>query len=381
MQTLMHDAGKLCSGRRRPSRSYRSSRAGRSCPSSTAAHYAQGNSILVILSLSQLLCVLVGSSEHLMGMTGRQVAVFKVAVLSTATSLLLAWFLTPTFGLAGAAISAGFSSILFKLLLAFLARKDLGVSTFLPPTHCVGNVEACHNRRRPQSNDRRSKIELPPGILIVPTPKTAIITGADENYFWLLAGLIQSLRRINPQCDCDLVVLDFGLSSGQVSRLKEEWEVTVVAPGCVVDVPPKFGLPRYFAFSLRCALPRVVPGYDVYLWMDSDTWVQDDSFIHAFVASAQKGKLAIVPESEPAYHTTLELIGWNLKNQVRGFGIADGIRVFFLRRRSITACLRRSATILSGALASWRYPGVGKAGEQGRDGSAFPQGSDSARRD
>ena len=134
MQTLMHDAGKLALW---PTAAFALASLVAGGPVLSllyGAHYAQGNSILVILSLSQLLCVVIGSSEHLMGMTGRQVAVFKVTVLSAAVSLLLACFLTPAFGLAGAAIAAGFSSILFKLLLALLARKELGVSTFLPPS-------------------------------------------------------------------------------------------------------------------------------------------------------------------------------------------------------------------------------------------------------
>jgi O-antigen/teichoic acid export membrane protein len=96
------------------------------------SHYAQGASVLAILSVSQLLCVIVGSSEHLMSMTGRHMAVLYVTVLCATISLLLAWLLTPSFGLAGAACSAGLSSVLFKLFLALLARKQLGVTTVLP---------------------------------------------------------------------------------------------------------------------------------------------------------------------------------------------------------------------------------------------------------
>jgi hypothetical protein len=160
-------------------------------------------------------------------------------------------------------------------------------------------------------------------------PRIAIVTGADEKYFWLLCGLVQSLKSVNAHLRCDIVVMDFGLSDEQVRKLQHEWSVSVIPPDCVVDVPSKFAHPRFFAFSLRCALPRIIPGYDVYLWMDSDTWVQDDAFIRNLVDAAQRGKLAIVPETEPAYSTSLELIGWNLKNQVLGFGLRDGLRVYF----------------------------------------------------
>jgi hypothetical protein len=161
--------------------------------------------------------------------------------------------------------------------------------------------------------------------------RIAIVTGADEKYFSLLCGLVHSLRNVNAHLHCDLVVMDFGLSEEQVRRLQHEWSVTVIVPACVVDVPPKFALPRFFAFSLRCALPRIIPGYDVYLWMDSDTWVQDDAFIGTLVDAAQRGKLAIVAETEPAYSTTFVLIGWNLKNQVLGFGMLNGLRVYLAK--------------------------------------------------
>jgi O-antigen/teichoic acid export membrane protein len=96
------------------------------------AHYAQGAGVLAILSISQLLCVIIGSSEHLMSMTGRHMAVLYVTVVCATISLLLAWILTPLFGLAGAAFSAGLSSVLFKLLLTWLAQRQLGVNTILP---------------------------------------------------------------------------------------------------------------------------------------------------------------------------------------------------------------------------------------------------------
>lgn len=95
-------------------------------------HYAQGASVLAILSISQLLSVLLGPSEHLMSMTGRHMAVFYVTVVSALISLILAWTLTPSLGLAGAAIAAGLSNVVFKALLAVLAHYQLGVRTVLP---------------------------------------------------------------------------------------------------------------------------------------------------------------------------------------------------------------------------------------------------------
>jgi len=132
MQTLMHNAGKLAFW---PTAAFAIvSLLGGNLVLSIlyGPHYAEGRSVLAILSVAQLLCVFIGSSEHLMAMTGRHVAVLKVSVISAASSLLLAWILTPSCGLVGAAISAGLSSVLFKLFLALMARKELGVSTFLP---------------------------------------------------------------------------------------------------------------------------------------------------------------------------------------------------------------------------------------------------------
>src|SRR5262249_10236778 len=47
-------------------------------------------------------------------------------------------------------------------------------------------------------------------------------------------------------------------------------------------------------------LPRHVPGYETYLWIDADTWIQDWAAIELYI-QASAGGMAITPEIDRAY--------------------------------------------------------------------------------
>jgi hypothetical protein len=50
------------------------------------------------------------------------------------------------------------------------------------------------------------------------------------------------------------------------------------------------------ALTSRPFLPRQFPGYDVYLWLDADTWVQSDDAVEMLVDAAAKADVVLVPE-------------------------------------------------------------------------------------
>ena len=167
--------------------------------------------------------------------------------------------------------------------------------------------------------------------LTVCTPsndRVALVTGADENYFWLIVSAIQSLSASRSCFHFDIVVLDFGLSREQIAILERDHQVTVVDPAWKADVPIHLRTKRNLAFATRCTIPQVVPGYDIYVWFDSDSWVQDDRFIEPFLAAARRKHLAIVREDQKPYPFDWRLIKWNLGNQILGFGPVHGVQTF-----------------------------------------------------
>ncbi|WP_165073345.1 glycosyltransferase family A protein [Paludisphaera rhizosphaerae] len=158
--------------------------------------------------------------------------------------------------------------------------------------------------------------------------RVAVVTGADSNYFWLLEGAVESLRSAKERYGFELVVLDFGLTDEEKAVLHDVHDAKVVTAPWIVDVPEHHKTRRNLAFGARCTLPDLLPGIDVFLWFDSDGWVQDDVFYERYIEAAWEGRLAIVREEEEAYPFDWPLMRWNLGNQILGFGLFLGTRVY-----------------------------------------------------
>jgi hypothetical protein len=155
-----------------------------------------------------------------------------------------------------------------------------------------------------------------------------IVSGADTAYFPLLRDTVRSIRALRP--DAAVGILDVGLDPPQ-----REWlapRVThLVRPGWDIDFPDRAKTPegRQAQFA-RPFLPRHFPGYETYLWIDADAWVQDWRAVELFAVAARYGKLAIVPEIDRAYkrhYKRPKLFGLTLawKNYREAFGwrVAD----------------------------------------------------------
>jgi len=135
-----------------------------------------------------------------------------------------------------------------------------------------------------------------------PVPSnTIIITGADSRYAPLMREMICSVRRFPQSARIDLGVLDCGLDPGDRDWCKSQGAVVVepgwdVAFGAGLDVASSFR-----AMTARPHLRRYFPGYDTYLWLDADVWVQDWFAVALLCESAALGDIALVPEVHRSY--------------------------------------------------------------------------------
>jgi hypothetical protein len=162
----------------------------------------------------------------------------------------------------------------------------------------------------------------------VRSPDLLIVSGADSGYFPLLRDLVLSIEAL--RADAPIGILDVGLLPDQRQWLARR--VThLVAPGWDIVFPGQAQTPemRKAQFA-RPFLPRHFPGYETYLWIDADAWVQDWRVIRLYVEAARDGKLAIVPEIDRAYkrhYKRPKLFGLTLtwKNYREAFGwrVAD----------------------------------------------------------
>lgn len=170
-------------------------------------------------------------------------------------------------------------------------------------------------------------------------PSVALISSADSRYFPLLREWVDSVRLFPQSSAMDLCILDAGLESAQVAQLK-------ALNAHVVQAPWPKALPAWKirgrewlrACINRPFLPDIFPGYDFYLWMDADTWVQDWEAPALFLEGAREGKLAIVPQADRAWPKGMRLnwlgpLPWKPRgfywtNARKAFGIGTAQKLF-----------------------------------------------------
>lgn len=162
-----------------------------------------------------------------------------------------------------------------------------------------------------------------------------MITGCEERYTPLLAGLIGSIEGPARAHQIDIGLLDFGLSA-ECSSAYARRGVSVVTPEWDFD-PSLFSTPPadYFkAMTTRPHLRKYFPGYDCYMWMDTDTWVQDWSGVQLYLASAETFGVAVTPEVDRSYASlyspTMTVMNWRRECFLRCFDetIADKLALY-----------------------------------------------------
>jgi hypothetical protein len=133
--------------------------------------------------------------------------------------------------------------------------------------------------------------------------RTILVSASDTKFFHLLEDLLASVEDGAKRDGHALGVLDVGLTDDQRAAL-EQRGVIVLRPE--LDYAPElFKTPPELTFRAQAArpnLPRYFPGYDLYLFMDADCWVQDWETVRLYLRSAQAVGLAVTPECHRSYN-------------------------------------------------------------------------------
>ncbi|MDE2029229.1 MAG: hypothetical protein KGI97_01560 [Alphaproteobacteria bacterium] len=135
--------------------------------------------------------------------------------------------------------------------------------------------------------------------------RSIVVTAANDLYLPLVAGLLRSLRTQRFSVPFDIGVLDVGLGNEARAEIAA-LGATVVAPSALLDYPTRAAWeaqrPAYRAQTERPFLRDIFPGYDVYMWMDADTWAQTPDAVETMLASAaQSDALHICSEIDRDY--------------------------------------------------------------------------------
>lgn len=160
--------------------------------------------------------------------------------------------------------------------------------------------------------------------------KILICTGADHNYFPLMREMIHSVKRFPQAAGIDFAVLDGGLSESDKAWLKDNVQ-HVYSPDWPSDIARKKAGGKEYLKSCVCRpwLNTFFPGYDLYLWLDADVWVQNWEAIALYIEAAQTGKLAAAGQVDRGYPRTTR-IKWlgPFPLKVSGFYFSNGKKAF-----------------------------------------------------
>jgi len=150
--------------------------------------------------------------------------------------------------------------------------------------------------------------------------KVAVVSGADAAFFALLKDLVVSVRERIPAAEVDLAILDAGLTDDQREQLTPLVD-RIARPDW--DLRPAGSAPDYIkCFDSRPMLPKYLPGYDIYVWIDADAWVQDRAAVDLLIQGASNRQCAVSPELHPGY----EPVYSNLNIRYRRFG---RVKIYF----------------------------------------------------
>ena len=129
-----------------------------------------------------------------------------------------------------------------------------------------------------------------------------LITASDAGFFDLLRGLLRSIETHRGEQEVSIGVLDLGLSRDQRVWL-EERVTHIVEPGWDLEVPQeqREANPLARGLTARPFLPRYFPGYETYMWIDADVWLQDWRGVELYLTGVRRGCFTIATHSDRAY--------------------------------------------------------------------------------
>jgi len=129
-----------------------------------------------------------------------------------------------------------------------------------------------------------------------------IVSLADSNYFELLCELIDSIKSFEESKNVAICVLDAGLNDNQKNILLKKVD-TIKKANWDIEVPSYKVIGKEWLKSQvsRAFLPKYFPGYNKYLWIDADAWVNSWEAIDLYFTGSDNDKLSISTNADRAY--------------------------------------------------------------------------------
>ncbi len=155
-----------------------------------------------------------------------------------------------------------------------------------------------------------------------PKRKVLVATGCDANHYELAEGLIASLDAVaDRKFDIGFIQLDKHPAPASILAAIDHHRTLIP------HHPGDWGGKGFLlaAMGLKARLPDLFPGYDTYVWMDGDTWLQEADAIDEIVAQAALADVCINPQLDRAYFSCRYPDSYTIKvyNSIFGRDVAD----------------------------------------------------------
>ena len=182
------------------------------------------------------------------------------------------------------------------------------------------------------------RLERDPGK--APEPEVlenmAFISGADSGYFFHLVQLLESIKNTTLYRDLPIGILDCGLTESQSDYLKRTFKVNKIALA-KWKVKPDDNLKMagvtltegHKAIMNKPFLTEYFPEWQFLVWLDADSWIQDERVIDSYLLNVKKNGIGI---------SCFEADG-NLHVATGVFAISNGSQILSLWQKLFMAYL------------------------------------------
>ena len=136
--------------------------------------------------------------------------------------------------------------------------------------------------------------------------KNVIVSLADSNYFELLNELIDSIKRFEESKNVAICILNAGLKKAEIESLSKKVD-EIKEANWDIEVPKyKIGQKEWLKSQVsRAFIPNYFTGYEKYLWIDADAWVNSWEAIELYFKGCKNKKLAIATSADRSYGRVL----------------------------------------------------------------------------
>lgn len=144
--------------------------------------------------------------------------------------------------------------------------------------------------------------------------KIILVSAADTKFWPFLSGMLASIEEGAKTNNIEVGILDLGLVGIELSRLVR-FGAMIVRPKWDYELT-HFVEPAKEVFKAMTARPHLrhyFPGYDLYIWIDADAWLQNWDPIVALIDGAIKNHFAVVAENHQAYQKKRALASYYLR--------------------------------------------------------------------